>query len=169
MRGWGVLAIVVTGSLAACGSSGSEGSSSGGSSGSAGVASGGAPSGGSGGASSGGASSGGASGGSAGSGADAGDGGPFVTDAGMFLCGGCACDGATHYCVSIAAGVRPPPPPDAGVCPDVTSPGAEGCHPLPGECKGVPSCGCLPSPMPGYGACYCTDSGGGLTYGCALP
>lgn len=160
----------------ACGESeGADGRSTGGGAGSGGSATGGAPSGGTGGATSGGAGGvGGApSGGSAGtpsdSGADADDGGPFVADAGLFACGGCACDGATHYCVSFVGGLLPPAPPDAAACPDVTTPGASGCHPLPTGCNGVPACGCLPSPMPGYSACHCDDTGGGLTYSCAMP
>jgi hypothetical protein len=153
-------------SAAACGSSSSTGST-----------------GGTGGSSSGGSNTGGtSSGGSAGAGgvagsggvpdagSDASDGGPFVADAGMFDCQGCGCNGATHYCVNIMAGTQVMEPFGTGECTDVTDPTAEGCHPLPADCKGVPSCGCLPSPLPGAGgACDCGDSGGGLTYSCALP
>jgi hypothetical protein len=135
------------------------------------------------GAGSGGASSGGAGGasGSAGSTGPGGvggfaipDGGGFpdgfldgavLGEGGLFDCGGCACDGATHFCLHVAAGaIGAPPPPDAPACDDA---GAKGCQPLPASCGNSPSCGCLPSPY--GGACTCSDVGGGLEVFCALP
>lgn len=92
-----------------------------------------------------------------------------VADAGWFECGGCLCDGTTHYCEQISAGVNapsPPEPPDgATLC--STKEAGNDCLPLPTECAGVPSCGCVPKP---YGdICSCNDVGGGLLVHCALP
>lgn len=158
-------------SVAACGGSNEDtNTATAGNAGSAGTATGGTSAGGSGGT----VTSGGA-GGASGSGGfltiDGGgtpDGfpdGAVLADGGLFDCGGCACDGKTHYCLRIAAGaLRAPPPPDAPSCDDA---GANDCQPLPANCGGVPSCTCLPSPY--GGACNCNDVGGGLEVFCALP
>jgi hypothetical protein len=87
--------------------------------------------------------------------------GPVLLDAGWFDCGGCACDGATHYCLYTSGGFAPPPPPDASVCEE--DGGSSHCKPLPGGCS-PPSCACVTGP-----ACSCTDDGGGLRVSCAYP
>lgn len=94
--------------------------------------------------------------------------GPDLADAGWFDCSGCACNGATHYCLQVAGGAKvlpgAPPPPDAALCGDT---GSFGCTPLPPDCADAPSCSCIPVQL--GGACQCSDDGGGLLVFCALP
>lgn len=86
-----------------------------------------------------------------------------LDDGGLFDCGGCACDGRTHYCVVSVGGLIPPAP-DAGPCGD----GGSGfqCKPLPEDCLAPPSCGCIHGP---YQFCQCEDVGGGLRVICNFP
>jgi hypothetical protein len=94
--------------------------------------------------------------------------GPDLADAGWFDCSGCACNGATHYCLEVTGGAKglpgAPPPPDAALCGDT---GSFGCTPLPPDCVDAPSCSCIPVQF--GGACQCSDDGGGLLVFCALP
>jgi hypothetical protein len=93
------------------------------------------------------------------------DGGPRA----LFDCGGCLCDGATHYCQVTQAGAhsgpgqgRPPAPP----CDDADAGAPNGCIPLPSQCLNDVQCACI-APMPG--PCSCMDLGPGLEILCALP
>lgn len=96
-----------------------------------------------------------------------------LADAGLFNCGGCLCDGKTHYCLfSSGPGGKTPPTPDAGMalCPeqDAGSPAtADGCLPLPATCGTSPSCACIDVPFPV--PCPCSDAGGGLLVSCVIP
>jgi hypothetical protein len=101
---------------------------------------------------------------SAGAVADASLDSPSVTDAGWFDCGGCACDGTTHYCVEWVGGgayAPPPPPPDAAVCAGDAGFPTGGCLALPANCSGPPSCDCVPT-----GCGVCTVVPGGLLVTC---
>lgn len=84
-----------------------------------------------------------------------------LADAALFDCGGCACDGSTHYCFIAMHPFRAPPPPDAALCEDAGS----SCLPLPANCSANPTCGCIPF-APG---CDCEDVGGGLQVFCYIP
>lgn len=91
-----------------------------------------------------------------------------VSDAGLFDCMGCACDGATHYCTVYYAGAKvppSPPPPDAAACTEVDA--GPGCAPLPAACAPSPSCQCLDI-IPG-GFCQCSELAEGLLVECFLP
>lgn len=88
-----------------------------------------------------------------------------AADAGLFDCGGCACDGTTHYCAQ-ASGGHVLPPADAAACPEPDGGSGFGCQPLPAACGGVPTCGCLPQTSD---ACSCEDVGGGLQVMCVYP
>jgi hypothetical protein len=94
--------------------------------------------------------------------------GAVVSDAGWFQCGGCACDGTTHYCIHTSGGAANPmpPPDDAAVCDYDAATGSNGCVPLPAGCD-PPSCDCVGVPF--GGACTCTDAGGGILVQCFLP
>jgi hypothetical protein len=74
-----------------------------------------------------------------------------------FDCGGCPCDGTTHYCAGLAAGPVGPGP----------TAGPTECVPLPSACNGQPSCACV-DPMPLLG-CTCTQGQGGVRVDCAEP
>ncbi len=87
-----------------------------------------------------------------------------VADAGLFDCYGCACNGATSYCVKASGGFWTPPLPDAGLC--SADAGTVHCKPLPDSCQGAPSCGCVPEP---HNICDCEDVGGGLMVKCYYP
>lgn len=93
--------------------------------------------------------------------------GPDLADAGWFDCDGCACNGATHYCLVVDSFPflpNAPPPPDAASCDTAAG---SGCTPLPADCLEAPSCSCIP---PKYGGgCDCSDDGGGLRMYCVLP
>ncbi len=90
-----------------------------------------------------------------------------LQDAGWFDCGGCACDGTTHYCVESSGGAaKLPPLPDASTCAD-SGTTFGGCNPLPATCPTPATCDCLTMPVPG--ACFCSDAGGGLLVKCMMP
>jgi hypothetical protein len=87
---------------------------------------------------------------------------------GHFDCGGCACDGATHYC-ELQVGLKklpPPGPPPEPLClePDGMSPNS--CKPIPAACLPEATCACV---YPNLGVCSCKVDPQGITVLCNLP
>jgi hypothetical protein len=85
---------------------------------------------------------------------------------GLFDCGGCLCDGATHYCrIDGGGGPTPPPgPPPMPTCPE--DPAATSCKPLPAECLSSPTCACLGWPN---SICSCAVEHEGIVVKCVYP
>ena len=86
-----------------------------------------------------------------------------LADAGLFDCGGCACDGATHFCYTVDMHFRGLPSPDAQVC-SAFDGGDPASLDLPAGCGPAPSCACLAP----YYQCSCSDIGSGLLVDCWL-
>lgn len=86
-----------------------------------------------------------------------------LADPGLFDSGGCACDGATHFCLKVDMHSRGLPAPDAEPC-SASDAGGAACLELPSGCGPAPSCACLAP----YWQCACSDVGGGLLVYCWL-
>ncbi len=74
---------------------------------------------------------------------------PTLDGGGPFLCEGCVCNGADHFCyVYCGSGGGAPPPlapvdggiADAGPCKEPDAAFTTGCHAVPAECLPDPSC-----------------------------
>ncbi len=91
---------------------------------------------------------------------------PTVDGGGPFLCNGCVCNGADHYCFLVSGGGAPPPMPldfdagDAGLCPEPDA-GPASCRPVPANCLPDPSCSCITQSQGGSG-CQVDPSGNGI-------
>ncbi len=85
---------------------------------------------------------------------------------GLFDCGGCLCDGTTHYCrFEGGGGPTPPPgPPPAPLCADDA--GVTSCKPIPAECLSSPTCNCLGKPD---SICSCEVMAPGILVKCINP
>lgn len=103
-----------------------------------------------------------------------GDAASIALDAGgPFLCFGCVCNGADHFCLAVASGDHTAPLSidggfgDAAACePDA---GYAGCVPIPSQCMAEPSCACVLADVGGPCTCMIDGTGAGLDVGCALP